>query len=58
MPVEVVDQAEPVKVVDVDEPSVEQEETREDKDRMPIYTERTVTTRRKKDFSKYRRQTQ
>ena len=52
-----VDQAEPVEVVDMDEPSVQQEETREDKDRMPIYTERTVTTRRKKDFGKYRRQT-
>ena len=53
-----VEQIEPMEVVEQVEPSVLQEETWNGKDRTPIYTQRTVATRKKKDFNKYRRQTQ
>ena len=58
MPVEVVKQIEPMEVVEQVEPSVQLEETCNGKDRKPIYTQRTVAIRKKKDFNKYRRQTQ
>ena len=58
MPVAVVDLDKSIEVEDVDEPSVQQEELKNEIDRTPIYTERTVTTRKKKDFRKYRNQTQ